>query len=216
MTMTTTTGVTTMSEQPPSKDIVELAAANNFEVHLQQLSEIERLRRALRGIASCSTCERCRGAATLALGEDKPQAWLDDETLLTIARQWDQGPGETFEFDTPTLLRFMRSFAATVEGVVRDGVAPEPATERASVFANPITDSETFVVTAAQVEHYEQPTAEPAAERPAKFPKVCPDCHQGYVGEADDNCCEQCFEKFNGMTLEQLTGNAPPPGDGQR
>lgn len=54
---------------------------------------------------------------------------LDDQALLTIAHQWDQGSGATFEFDTPTLLRFMRSFAATVEGMLRDGAISAPLTD---------------------------------------------------------------------------------------
>jgi hypothetical protein len=36
--------------------------------------------------------------------------------------------------------------------------------------------------------------------------KECPDCHKEYIGLEDDNCCPECFENFNGMTIEELIG----------
>lgn len=108
-----------MTDPVPSKElkVFELMRKAGFA---EEVWWIRRLETALRGISTCSTCEACRGAATLALGGAERQT-LDDQTLLTIANQFDQGPGATFEFDQPTLLNFMRSFAATVEGMVSDG-----------------------------------------------------------------------------------------------
>lgn len=85
MTTNTTTGVTTMNEQPPSKDqlrIAELEAECNRWADLsnQRDDREHRLRTTLRGIASCSTCERCRGAATLALGGTVPEPAVDVES----------------------------------------------------------------------------------------------------------------------------------------
>jgi hypothetical protein len=48
---------------------------------------------------------------------------------LAHANAYDQGPGGTFEFDTPTLLAMLRGLAATVEGMIRDGATLEPAHE---------------------------------------------------------------------------------------
>jgi uncharacterized Zn ribbon protein len=45
----------------------------------------------------------------------------------------------------------------------------------------------------------EQPTAD-------QMLKECPDCHKEYIGLEDDNCCPECFENFNGMTIEELIG----------
>lgn len=58
-------------------------------------------------------------------GHEPPSA-LTEQVLLDIANEFDQGPGATFEFDKPTLLRMMRGFAATVEGRARDGAVHEP------------------------------------------------------------------------------------------
>lgn len=51
--------------------------------------------------------------------------------------------------------------------------------DRASVFANAATDSETFVVTAGQVTHYEQPAPEPCAIRWSAVQKPNGEC--GYT-----------------------------------
>jgi alkylhydroperoxidase family enzyme len=53
---------------------------------------------------------------------------------LAHANAYDQGPGGTFEFDTPTLLAMLRGLAATVEGMIRDGSAPEPPAEPSAAF----------------------------------------------------------------------------------
>lgn len=65
----------------------------------------------------------------------EPLTALDDETLLAIARQWDQGPGATFEFDPPTLLRFMRNLMVPDgigAGIPPDGAPSMPAPEAAA------------------------------------------------------------------------------------
>ena len=36
--------------------------------------------------------------------------------------------------------------------------------------------------------------------------KTCPDCGFEYMGHPDDNCCADCFDKFNGMTIEEICG----------
>lgn len=39
----------------------------------------------------------------------------------------------------------------------------------------------------------------------------CPDCGKQYEGHAGDNCCHECWKKFSGMTLEEITGTAGEP-----
>lgn len=36
--------------------------------------------------------------------------------------------------------------------------------------------------------------------------KTCPDCGKEYVGLPEDNCCAECFENFDGLTLEEIIG----------
>lgn len=69
-------------------------------------------------------CDKC------ASEQPPSKDQLTDEMLLTHARAYDQGPGATFEFDPPTLLSMLRGLAATVEGMIRDGAAPEPCAIR--------------------------------------------------------------------------------------
>lgn len=111
--------------QAPSKD--QLAEQQIRFLLADAKFSIERGRALDSQLVSAWALEQlCEAALAQRAAHEPPATPLSDAAIICIANQYDQGPSATYEFDKTTLLRMMRSFAATVEGMVLDGATSPP------------------------------------------------------------------------------------------